>query len=121
MNTVYCKSFKVKSFVVAELNFNLLENFHGLDGGLAWPRPTVQAISLEKFLPIDPRKPRNFPTSNNLQHAVYGCKINVHPYVISNFDIDVGYIITHLLSIMPKIPIRFSTEGKDYNENNCIT
>ena len=58
--------------MVAELNFNSLENIH------SWiVRPIAQAISLESFMvPINPQKLRSFSTSNDLQYTGYGYRVN---------------------------------------------
>ena len=55
-----------KSFVVAELNCN-----SWLDGSLAWPRPTAQAISLEKFHGTD-RSTKTAKLFHLEQFAIYG-------------------------------------------------
>ena len=60
-----------QGFTVTELNFNLLKTF----GGLAWPRSTAQAISLEKFCGTDQSElTTNFSISNNLQYMVITIK-----------------------------------------------
>ena len=71
LTTVYCKSFKVKSFVVADIKCNLLENIRGWtvvmhDQGLLH----MLATSLEKLVTDHLRKPQNFSASNNLQYTV---------------------------------------------------
>ena len=62
-----------KSFMVAELNCNSLENICG------WPFFFYNLLSEGNYftgkvsrLPTNPQKPRNFSTSNNLQYTVQG-------------------------------------------------
>ena len=60
------------SFTVVELNFNSLENFHGLMVVLHGQGLLHKLFHWKSFVVlIDPQKLRNFSTSNNLQYMVY--------------------------------------------------
>ena len=57
--------------MVAELNFNLLENFHGWMVVLHAQDLLHKLFQWKSFtVSINPRKPQNFQTLNNLQYTV---------------------------------------------------
>ena len=56
--------------MVAELNFNSLENFRGWMVVLHGQSLLHRLFHWKSFaVPIDPRKPQNFSTSNDLQYS----------------------------------------------------
>ena len=56
--------------MVAELNFNLLENIHGWTVALHGKAYCTGYFTGSFAAPIDLRKPRNLSTLNDLQHTV---------------------------------------------------
>ena len=68
-NTIYYIPFEVKKFCGMQTKLYFDGKHSQLNGSLVWPKP----ILLEKFcsyVPINPQKPQNFSTSNNLQYMV---------------------------------------------------